>query len=311
MKMNLTKMKGFLKFILQFVQGHLLKIDKQNYVLINETKGLKEQLIQISTENFQLKSKSDDLLLKNEELKVELVAVKSKSVELLKDTQQLKVELATVKSQSAKLLKDTEELRVELATVKSQSTQLLQGTEELKSKVEELKSHTYKIDLLIQSNEQIKLQSSKILDQIPQIQKSIVNLNEQIFPWLRLSEESSIIDDWENGEIQSLMEWIERKGEKLCELNLIYRGSRDGFTAKAFHSNCDNKSPTISIIKSVKNKIFGGYTEKTWEGNGYKNDDKAFLFSFTNKEKYPIKTPEDAIFANPSLSVAYGGGHDI
>ena len=29
--------------------------------------------------------------------------------------------------------------------------------------------------------------------------------------------------------------WIEKKGNKLCELTLIYRGSRDGFTAKTFH----------------------------------------------------------------------------
>ena len=92
---------------------------------------------------------------------------------------------------------------------------------------------------------------------------------------------------------------------------MIYRGSRDGFTANAFHSKCNSKSPTISFIKSDKNKIFGGYTEQTWEDNVWKNDDKAFLFSFSNNEKYPIKTPQNAIYAHASYSITYGGGCDI
>ena len=101
------------------------------------------------------------------------------------------------------------------------------------------------------------------------------------------------------------MDWIERKVQRSFELNLIYRDSRDGFTKPAFHSKCDNKSPTISYIKSDKNRIFGGYTEQTWEGNNlYKSDDKAFLFSFTNNEKYPIKIPQH-------YTITHGGGIDI
>ena len=107
--------------------------------------------------------------------------------------------------------------------------------------------------------------------------------------------------------------WIEDKGIGSCNLNLIYRRSRDGFTSKAFHSKCEySKFPTISFIKSDKNKIFGGYTEQTWEGNGvYKNDRKAFLFSFSNNEKYPIKPSQSAFYAISSNSVTYGSGYDI
>ena len=144
-------------------------------------------------------------------------------------------------------------------------------------------------------------------DDIPQIQNSIVSLNDQEF-WLSLTEKSSIIGDGLNGETQILMNWIERKGEESCKLKLIYRGSRDGFTAQAFHLKCDDKSPTISFIKSDQNKIFGGYTQQTWASNNkYKTDDKAFLFSFSSNEKYPIKTPEKAIYGNNSYSITYGG----
>ena len=42
----------------------------------------------------------------------------------------------------------------------------------------------------------------------------------------------------------------------LCEFSfldkwsLLYRASRDGFGAKDFHSNCDNKHPTLIILKA-------------------------------------------------------------
>jgi len=46
---------------------------------------------------------------------------------------------------------------------------------------------------------------------------------------------------------------------------LLFRASRDGFEAAAFHSKCDNKGPTVTIVKSVHN-IFGGFTEESWDG---------------------------------------------
>ena len=46
---------------------------------------------------------------------------------------------------------------------------------------------------------------------------------------------------------------------------LLYRASRDGFAAAAFHSKCDNKGPTVTVVKSGNN-IFGGFTEVSWSG---------------------------------------------
>ena len=83
--------ENFLKVQLQFFQAHVSKIDKQNKVLIDENKGLKEQLNNMSTENEQLKLQSDNILHNNEELKVELVAVKSKSDKTLHNNEELKV----------------------------------------------------------------------------------------------------------------------------------------------------------------------------------------------------------------------------
>ena len=44
---------------------------------------------------------------------------------------------------------------------------------------------------------------------------------------------------------------------------LLFRASRDGFAAAAFHSKCDNKGPTVTIVKSANN-IFGDFTEVSW-----------------------------------------------
>ena len=44
---------------------------------------------------------------------------------------------------------------------------------------------------------------------------------------------------------------------------LLYRASRDGFAAATFHSKCDNKGPTVTIVKSGNN-IFGGFAEESW-----------------------------------------------
>ena len=39
----------------------------------------------------------------------------------------------------------------------------------------------------------------------------------------------------------------------------------DGWAASTFHSNCDGRGPTVTIIK-VNEYIFGGYTDVSWSG---------------------------------------------
>ena len=48
---------------------------------------------------------------------------------------------------------------------------------------------------------------------------------------------------------------------------LLFRASQDGFAAATFHSRCDNKGPTVNIVKSGNN-IFGGFTEESWTSPG-------------------------------------------
>ena len=42
-----------------------------------------------------------------------------------------------------------------------------------------------------------------------------------------------------------------------------WRAKTDGWAASTFHSNCDGKSPTVTIVQ-VRSYIFGGYTDVCW-----------------------------------------------
>lgn len=70
------------------------------------------------------------------------------------------------------------------------------------------------------------------------------------------------------------------------KLELLMRGTRDGFRAKTFHELCDGKGPTLSVIKSESGCVFGGYTEISWKGTSpldAEEDLKAFIFTFDHQ----------------------------
>jgi hypothetical protein len=66
------------------------------------------------------------------------------------------------------------------------------------------------------------------------------------------------------------------------EYKLLLRGSRDGFEPKDFRLKCNDKGPTIVLIKlKDSNKIIGGYNPIKWSGSDkFLNSDDSFIFSF-------------------------------
>ncbi len=86
-----------------------------------------------------------------------------------------------------------------------------------------------------------------------------------------------------------LKEWLGSENN----WKLIYRASEHDYTARSFHEYCDDKGPTLIVIKSSEGWIFGGYTTQSWSGYGIyndmifyiignKDDDKAFIFTLKN-----------------------------
>ena len=64
-----------------------------------------------------------------------------------------------------------------------------------------------------------------------------------------------------------LREWIGND----YQWRLIYRASEHEYTASSFHECCNDKGPTLIVIKSDGGWIFGGYTTQSWSGNGIYN----------------------------------------
>jgi hypothetical protein len=91
--------------------------------------------------------------------------------------------------------------------------------------------------------------------------------------------DSIIIKD--GGDFVTLHEWLEEDGQD-GEFSLLYRGTQDGQTDEAFHSKCDEKGCTLTVIETTCGKIIGGYSNTAWSSTGvYKVANKAFLFALS------------------------------
>jgi hypothetical protein len=84
--------------------------------------------------------------------------------------------------------------------------------------------------------------------------------------------------------------------------SLLWRGGRDGFAARDFHSRCDGHANTLTVILDTNGNVFGGFTTVEWEsraslwwGNMYmfcnKPDAslKSFLFTLKNPHNVPAR----------------------
>ena len=133
--------------------------------------------------------------------------------------------------------------------------------------------------------------------------------------------------------------------------SLVYRASRDGFSAADFHVRCDHLTDTLLVVKSTSGCIFGGFAHATWShqpttkqqqqqqqqqvdgaessttatsaetepsavGSCFKYDPLAFLFSLVNKEKsVPVlmkcQDAARAIVAESRCCASFGTGRDL
>ncbi|XP_076095598.1 interferon-induced protein 44-like [Mytilus galloprovincialis] len=103
--------------------------------------------------------------------------------------------------------------------------------------------------------------------------------------------------------------WID--GNK--KYTLLYKATRDGCSAGAFHNKCNNKGPTVTILYNINNSVFGGYTSVSWRSaGGYHADAYAFLFRlYQNGRWIPIKMPfsgsnNSSIYDDASFGPTFG-----
>lgn len=89
---------------------------------------------------------------------------------------------------------------------------------------------------------------------------------------------------------------------------LLYRGSRDGFSTDSFHARCDNLSPTLTIVRTDDEHVFGGYTNGEWDSsNSYKYGFNSFLFSLRNEFRQSVTGSK--IFCSAKSGPSFGCVH--
>ena len=137
------------------------------------------------------------------------------------------------------------------------------------------------------NNDNIKFIPEK--EEINKFLNGIKNFGEIIYDeYFKLS---SIINN--NITKQNLIaNWIKEKtNNNSVKFELIFKMSINGSKSKDFHKYCDNKGPTVTIVKTTKNKIFGGFTPLNWKDIGGNISDYAgqtFIFSLNLNKKFDM-----------------------
>mmetsp|Transcript_16272 Transcript_16272/g.26062 ORF Transcript_16272/g.26062 Transcript_16272/m.26062 type:complete len:1119 (-) Transcript_16272:383-3739(-) len=124
----------------------------------------------------------------------------------------------------------------------------------------------------------------------------LLNMQEDIHVTVQTAIIDSIPESWSPASDSVILSrqqetricsWVAAQKKHPVKLQLLYRASRDGWKGMDFHSRCDNKGATITVIKrtdqsgNVLGKIFGGYADVAWNSNGVVTDPSAFLFSMS------------------------------
>jgi hypothetical protein len=91
--------------------------------------------------------------------------------------------------------------------------------------------------------------------------------------------------------------------------------SKNGSSSDDFHEYCDNKGPTLTLIKTKKNQIFGGFTPLNWNKGlckGIKDpSNQTFIFSLDLFKKFDMIDKEKLAIKNYSSYGPTFGASDI
>jgi hypothetical protein len=113
--------------------------------------------------------------------------------------------------------------------------------------------------------------------------------------------------------------------------SLLWRGGRDGFGARDFHSRCDGHANTLTLIEDTDGNIFGGFTPLMWESrewnwrrgkenNCVKADTslRSFIFTLKNPHNVPARRfalkaekKDEAINCRSDYGPIFGSGTDL
>ena len=184
------------------------------------------------------------------------------------------------------LIKD---LFIEIYNLNESKIKSNQAIIELKNEINILKN-----DIINLKNENKKLsEKNNLLEK--QIKKILLENNNNIsdckplsINYLELNKSSIVNNDIVKQDL--IINWIkEAINKSSIKFELIFKMSVNGSESVKFHKYCDNKGPTLLLIKTTKKKIFGGFTPHDWsinKGEVYDKLKQTFIFSLNLMKKY-------------------------
>ena len=184
--------------------------------------------------------------------------------------------------------------------------------EKEENKEEKNENETFKKKKSKDNNEILNSNKNEINLDLPKKPKSSPIINLEDVDINNTFIESKIIST--NKEKISLYSWLTSKGGHISEIKLIFQSSTDGDTYEKFIEKCGEQGPILSVIKSKRNKKFGGFsmvelTDK--KGKIQLKDENAFVYSLDNLKKYDVLEADIAISCYPNEYVLiYGNNND-
>eukprot|EP01105_Mastigella_eilhardi_P017649 TRINITY_DN4065_c0_g1_i1.p1 TRINITY_DN4065_c0_g1~~TRINITY_DN4065_c0_g1_i1.p1 ORF type:complete len:226 (-),score=44.47 TRINITY_DN4065_c0_g1_i1:87-764(-) len=77
-----------------------------------------------------------------------------------------------------------------------------------------------------------------------------------------------LVTDALQHKVVGYVESVEGPAAEQWQWRLLWRGSAHGFSAAAFHSRCDGRENTVTVVRNDKHYVFGGYTPLPWHSRG-------------------------------------------
>ena len=142
--------------------------------------------------------------------------------------------------------------------------------------------------------------------------RRVLNLSEPHFVYYRpkIIQSSMIIPDEEFEIIWSFL--VDRY--RILDPKLVYYSGNDGFSLKTVLNKCEGKKPTLVLIKTNKNAVFGAFVSEEWNKDPFKyfGNSESFVFSLhPNEAKYGWQKGNPTYFAmltETTLSFGHGNG---
>ena len=182
-------------------------------------------------------------------------------------------------------------------------------------KIEKNISDINKIDDVVKKcqnsiNQEIKLDTNEQINLL--IEK--IKIFGKIYVMNKFFFDTSIIND--DLKKLAICNWIKQKiNNNQIKFKKIFTLSINGSSYEDFHKYCDNKGPTLTLVKTTNNKIFGGFTPLNWEsGNDLLKVDKnnqTFIFSLDLMKKFDMINNEKAAIYCDKMKGPIFGASDI